>query len=77
MRRLFLFLLCLLFVTSAAAQDAPTPKDIARERIAAAAASGATTLDLSGLGLIELPLMKTIMKPRGLVYNPCQTPKTV
>jgi internalin A len=55
--RHYLLLLCLLLCLTIPlhAQDDPTPYDIALQRIQEAAASGATQLDLSRLGLTELP----------------------
>jgi internalin A len=49
-------LLCLMIATPYHAQDdTPTPYEIALQRIEEAHKSGATDLNLSGLGLIELP----------------------
>ncbi len=55
MRRLLIFLLCLLFVIPTTAQDTQTPEDIARERIIEAIAKGKTGINLMGLGLTKLP----------------------
>jgi hypothetical protein len=57
MRRLFLSILfCLLLSGLVAAQDSsPSPNDIALQRIEEAKTAGAVILDLSYLGLTELP----------------------
>jgi Leucine-rich repeat (LRR) protein len=56
MRRYWLILSLLLYMTiPLQAQDNPTPYDIALQRIQEAADSGATELQLSTLGLTEVP----------------------
>ncbi|MEO1668364.1 MAG: hypothetical protein AAFU54_27260, partial [Chloroflexota bacterium] len=54
-RALLIVLLVALLPGVAAAQDEPTPYEIALERIEAAARTNATALDLSGLELTEVP----------------------
>src|SRR5690349_17444429 len=55
MKQFFLLLVAFLFCGLIAAQDEQNPYEIALERIRKAEASGATFLDLSRLGLTELP----------------------
>ncbi|MCA9895668.1 MAG: leucine-rich repeat domain-containing protein [Anaerolineae bacterium] len=55
MKRLFLLILTLLLTSGLIAAQVQSPYDIAFERIEAARISGATELDLSGLGLNTLP----------------------
>src|SRR5688572_27352583 len=56
MRKLFLLALLLCLTLPSLAQDNTlTPYEIALQRIEEAEASGATELDLSNLGLTELP----------------------
>jgi Leucine-rich repeat (LRR) protein len=55
MKALLPFIVVLLFCGIVAAQDYPTGYELALEKIREAEASGATRLDLSLLGLTELP----------------------
>jgi hypothetical protein len=61
MKNLILLLCLLVFTHISLAQDeTQTPYGIALERILEADRIGATTLDLTGLGLTELPLKLVI-----------------
>jgi hypothetical protein len=55
MKRFLWLILILLCVLPIQAQDDLTPYEVALQKIEEARVSGATSLDLSGLGLAELP----------------------
>ena len=70
----YFLLLCLLLCLTIPlhAQDNPTPYDIALQHIEEAASNGATELDLSNLGLTELPTaiaQLTQLQRLSLSYN--------